>query len=176
MSPALMMCLLVVLLSACAGPWGFDRPNPTAQPNGPVASPTTPPFIVEPPLRTPPGRPTWTEPASVNPYAPQPDDDRLGRGNAYLDAVDVLVMESYPVQIGLSLRGSLPTPCHQLRVRVEAADAQNRIVVEVYSVAAADQVCIQVLQPFEANLNLGSYPPGHYSLWVNGEKVGEFDS
>jgi len=25
------------------------------------------------------------------------------------------------------------------------------------------------------NFPLGSFPPGHYTLWVNGEKVAEFD-
>jgi hypothetical protein len=32
------------------------------------------------------------------------------------------------------------------------------------------------VEPFEANIDLGTYPSGHYSVWVNGELAGEFDS
>ena len=85
-------------------------------------------------------------------------------------------MESYPVQIMLALKGSLPTPCNQLRVVDNPPDKQNRIQVEVYSVLDPEQMCAQVLEPFEANIGLGSFPRGHYSVWVNGEMVGEFDS
>jgi hypothetical protein len=35
-------------------------------------------------------------------------------------------------------------------------------------------VCIQVLQAFESSINLGTYPDGTYTVWVNGELVGEF--
>ena len=55
-------------------------------------------------------------------------------------------------------------------------DKQNQIYVEVYSVILPDQMCAQVLEPFEANVGLGSFSAGHYSIWVNGEMIGEFDS
>jgi hypothetical protein len=34
-------------------------------------------------------------------------------------------------------------------------------------------VCVEVLQPFEVSLNLGSYPQGNYSLLVNGAEIGQ---
>jgi hypothetical protein len=55
-------------------------------------------------------------------------------------------------------------------------DDQNQIQVEVYSVIDPEQMCIQVLEPLEANIGLGSFPSGHYTVFVNGEQVGEFDS
>jgi hypothetical protein len=70
----------------------------------------------------------------------------------------------------------LLTPCNQLRVADNPPDEQNRIDVDVYSVSDPTQMCIQVLEPFEANIGLGSFPSGHYSVWVNGDMVGEFDS
>jgi len=30
--------------------------------------------------------------------------------------------------------------------------------------------------PLRASLNLGSFPYGHYSVWLNAVKAGEFDS
>jgi hypothetical protein len=36
--------------------------------------------------------------------------------------------------------------------------------------------CIQVLEPFQEQIDLGTFPSGHYSVWLNGEWVGEFDA
>ena len=93
-----------------------------------------------------------------------------------IDRSDLLIMESYPIQIALVLQGSLPTPCHQLRVIAKPPDEQNRIQVDVYSVVDPAMVCVQVIELFEVNIGLGSFPTGHYSVWVNEDLVGEFDA
>jgi hypothetical protein len=120
--------------------------------------------------------PTPEVPPLRQPYAPRPGDSALLRGKVYLESTDLLIMESFPIQVALNLKGSLPTPCHQLRAQVSDPDAGNRIAVEVYSLSDPGEVCIQVLEPFEASLPLGSFPAGHYTLTVNGEQVGEFDA
>jgi hypothetical protein len=107
---------------------------------------------------------------------PVPADSSLTRGNAELDSTELLTMESYPLQFMLVLKGNLPTPCHGLRVAASPPDSQNKIVVDVYSVADPNTICAQVVEPFEENFPLGSFPTGHYILWVNGEQVTEFDS
>lgn len=107
---------------------------------------------------------------------PAPTDSNLVRGNVFVDSTDLLILESYPLQFMLALKGSLPTPCNQLRVDVNPPDSENKIIVEVYSVVPADAICAQVVEPFEENFPLGSFPAGHYTLWVNGELVTEFDA
>jgi hypothetical protein len=119
---------------------------------------------------------TPSPPAPANPYAPQPEDEKLARAMAFLNSADLLTLESFPVQIMLILRGSLPTPCHALRVIVHQPDDNNNIDVEIYSVADPDAICAQVLQSFEASIPLGSFPTGYYTLSVNGERVGDFNS
>jgi hypothetical protein len=106
---------------------------------------------------------------------PQPGEETLTRGAVYLDSVDLLTMESYPLQFSLLLKGNLPTPCNKLRVAVSPPDADKKIIVNVYSVSAPDTVCIQMLEPFSVNFPMGSFPSGHYTLWVNGEQVAELD-
>jgi hypothetical protein len=59
---------------------------------------------------------------------------------------------------------------------VEEPDANNNIAVDVYSVVDPAVICIQVLQAFQASVNLGSFPSGHYTVTVNGELGGEFDA
>jgi len=117
-----------------------------------------------------------SDPASNNPYAPQPGDDKLARASAFMNSADLLLMESFPIQVAMILRGNLPTPCHNLRVVINAPDGDNNIDVATYSVTDPDKICVQVLQSFEASIPLGSFPPGHYTVSVNGERVGEFDT
>lgn len=107
---------------------------------------------------------------------PSPADSNFIRGKVYLDSLELLTLESFPLQFTLALKGSLPTPCHQLRVSVSPPDADNKVIVDVYSISDPDEMCAQVLEPFEVNFPLGSFPAGRYTLWVNGEMVTEFQS
>lgn len=117
-----------------------------------------------------------SNPSGIADYLPKPEDAFLTRGEAYIDSSDLLTMESYPLQFMLNLKGSTPTPCHQLRVLVNPPDAENKILVEVYSVSDPSAICVQVLSPFEVNIPLGSFATGKYVLLVNGNQVAEFDA
>jgi hypothetical protein len=146
-----LLFLILIFLSACS-----SSPTPPS-PDTPVNNLT--------PL-----------PLSDPPYEPQPGDDALTRGPAFVEATDILILESFPLQFQLSLSGNLPTPCNELRIVVDEPDANNIIAVEVYSVVDPNAICVQVLQPFQASVNLGSFPSGHYTITVNGEVKGELDA
>ncbi len=111
----------------------------------------------------------------ASPMEPIPGEETMTRGEVFIDTSEVLVLESNPTQAGLKLIGSLPTPCNYLRVKVTPPNAENKIVVEAYSLVEPGKVCIQVLQPFETTVNLGSFPAGSYTIWVNGQQVGEYN-
>jgi hypothetical protein len=115
-----------------------------------------------------------SQPQASDPLQPLPDEANMSRGEVTISSQELLVMESYPLQVALLIKGTLPTPCHQLRVDVSEPDDQNRIMVEAYSLVDPAQICAQVLQSFEENIPLGSYPDGTYTVLLNGEKVGEF--
>ena len=112
----------------------------------------------------------------ANPYSKQAGDNILSHSNVFLDSSQINIMESFPVQISLSLQGSLPTPCHQLRIIVSPPDKEKRIQIEVYSIFDPDEICAQMLHDFDVNIPLGSFPTGNYSIWVNGSQIGIFDS
>ena len=157
----------VALLMVACTQVPMPSPSPISQPNAlpPDAPVTSLPQNGSIPMETP-----------DMPFAPKPNDKNLTRGNVFINESGLLIRESFPPQITLSLSGGLPTPCHELRVVVKEPDSENKVNVEVYSVVDPDQVCIQVLEPFQANNDLGTFPTGHYTVWVNGEMVGEFDS
>ena len=113
---------------------------------------------------------------------PLPGDDAGGTSPlgspAYVDSAELLIMESYPVQVAVWVEGNLPTPCHEFRYQYEIQDfgAEKRMDITVYSEADPVALCTQVLEPFEERilLDLENAPEGTYVVYVNGELVGEF--
>ena len=157
---------IALLIVACTQVPMPSQP-PVGEPNTlpPDAPVTSPPQNGSTPMGTP-----------DMPFAPKPDDKNLSRGNVFINESELLIRESFPPQITLRISGDLPTPCHELRVNVLAPDSENIINVEVYSVVDPDLACIQVLEPFQANIDLGTFPGGHYVVRVNGGILGEFDT
>jgi len=98
----------------------------------------------------------------------RPDGSGATPGPAYVDSVDLLMLESWPVQVRALVKGNLPTPCHQLAWDLSGPDASGRIVLDVYSTTDADVICIAVLEPFEQSVSIGSFTSGSYVLVVNG--------
>lgn len=114
-------------------------------------------------------------PAANQPWAPQSADSAFQRGVVFIEEKDVLTMESMPPQFQLALAGNLPSPCHELRVSLPTPDDDNKIDVEVYSVADPARICTQVLKPFQASIPLTGLEAGKYTVLVNGEAVGEIE-
>jgi hypothetical protein len=148
--------LLVLLSAAACAP----RIHPSPAPTEPVMTSLA----------------TNTSEPMQNLPLPEPGDPKFTRGNIFIEDSGLMIRESYPPQISLNLSGNLPTPCHQFRADVSAPDVDNKINVDVYTVVDPNMMCIQVLKAFTESVSLGTFLPGHYSVWVNGESVGEFDS
>jgi hypothetical protein len=113
-----------------------------------------------------------------NPYAPQVGDNVMRRNDITVDSAALSLAKSQPPQVMLNFAYFQPTPCNQLRVEIAQPDSKNRIDITAYAVAEKDKPCalMALATPLQASLNLGSFPSGHYSLWLNGVKVDEFDS
>jgi hypothetical protein len=90
----------------------------------------------------------------------------------------MFLAESQPPQVMVHLAYFQPTPCYQLRVEPSGPNAQNQINLKAYAVAEKDKPCslMALTTPLQANLNLGSLPKGHYTVFLNGNQIGEFDS
>jgi len=111
----------------------------------------------------------------------RPDDETLREdddgnpdhdGRVTVESTEVLLLESYPVQVVLQITGTLPTPCHDLAHTV--ADDGTRIDVAL-SAQSSGESCAQVIEPFNERVALGSYAAGARTIWVNGDRVGDFD-
>ncbi len=180
----LSVLLLAMLASACAG----DSSTPTELPYPAPANPgnaggdqdayPAPTSPASGDLAYPgPDQPVSSDQGSTaqgRGYDPQPADAGWNRGGVFADYYDVLMLESYPVQVRLQIVGNLPDPCHQFRAVVSTPDEQNQIKVEVYSVADPEMMCVQTLVPFEQSVALGDFTEGDFTVWVNGAQVGDF--
>jgi hypothetical protein len=156
------MAALIFLAAACApAAVSPDRNQPVVPVTPGAVSPSDPVSSDDPSQAYP------------SPSEPRAGDEKMQRANVFIDSVQILTLESFPPQFMVSVAGNLPTPCHELRSDVSGPDAQNRIDVEVYSLVDPETICIQVLQPFQENINLGSFQTGTYQVFVNGEKAGE---
>jgi len=140
-----------------------------------IAMPVTPPQATMPT-----GGDT---PVSSDDAAPLPSTDLVVTGpvdGAEVEA-ELLILESYPPQFMLVLKGTSPTPCHQALVNLslvvyrDEPNTPNEIHLDAVFAADPEEMCIQVLGEFSTSINLGSFPEGEtFTVWVNGVQVAEF--
>lgn len=162
-----LIILSSLFLAACAA----TESNAPAEDKGiePIKSPL--------PVQHTPIAPDMTMPETgpeYSPLDPLPDEGKMIRGNLSIGTSEVVLMESFPVQVSLRVSGMLPTPCNLPRAELTGPDKDNKIYIEMWTLTDPDAVCIQVLQPFEVSIPLGSYESGSYTVYMNGEEVGEF--
>jgi len=89
-------------------------------------------------------------------------------GLASVDEIDILILESFPVQVQVIARGNLPDPCTEIyQVTQKKEDNTFFITIKTYRSLGP---CIQVIAPFEVKIPLNVYnlPASTYTVDVNG--------
>ena len=94
---------------------------------------------------------------------------------APIDNVEVAFMESYPIQVGVTITVGLPDGCTSFHDAVVTREA-NTITIEVTNQRPKDMFCTAVYTTTDEFVNLGSdFTPGEtYTLKVN-EYLTEFE-
>ena len=169
---------IFILAAACTPPPA--QTEETATPIQVTALPTEEPTEVPPPTNTPipPTEEPTESPPPKNAYAPQPGDEDLNRSPAFVEnsSLSVMPVESGGISISVQLAGNLPTPCNQLRVEVAPVNELNEIQLTVYSLTDPDEACMTVIQEYTAEVDLGEFPEGTYTILANGLLIGETGS
>ena len=109
---------------------------------------------------------------SSNDPLPQPTatlneaDYEMGEINA-VDEISLNVMESFPLQVSVTVRGNLPDGCTEI-ADSEVEREGNAFTVKITTRRSKDAVCTQALVPFEKNISLDVYglPAGTYTVKV----------
>jgi len=116
------------------------------------------------------GDPTPTGPA--NPTSPSGG----GQGSTvYVDSIDILTRESFPVQMSAIVKGNLPDPCTTITSASSKRDG-NTFKIDIVTARPTDAVCIQMLSPFEQSvaLDVAGLKAGTYTV-VAGEVSKTFE-
>ncbi len=101
-----------------------------------------------------------------------PDNNNTGKfiyGNATVESIEIMVLESFPVQIKVNARGYLPDGCTKIDgITKEKKD--TTFFVNIKTVRPADTFCTQSLVPFQEVIPLDVYglKAGIYTVNVNG--------
>lgn len=111
---------------------------------------------------------TPTLPAADTPEATAVVED-TGPREVEIETVEILLLESFPVQVNVIVSGNLPNACWTLndpRPRREG----NTFVVSLVASRLPDEVCNEALVPFDqvVPLDVEGLPAGTYSVTVNG--------
>ncbi|NJD54234.1 MAG: hypothetical protein FIB07_15380 [Candidatus Methanoperedens sp.] len=104
--------------------------------------------------------------------SPDKENNNTGKfsyGNATVESIEIMVLESFPVQIKVNARGYLPDGCTRIDgITKEKKD--NTFSVRIKTVRPVDTFCTQVIVPFQEAISLDVYglKAGKYTVDVNG--------
>ncbi len=88
---------------------------------------------------------------------------------ATVERIEILTLESFPVQVQVRAFGSLPDSCTTIQESTQLRDGQV-FSVSIFTERPGEAACAQVLQPFEETipLDVAGLKAGNYSVHVNG--------
>lgn len=114
------------------------------------------------------------------PMKPLPDQFKTGKfpvKNQFVKSAELVISGDNPPEVKVVLKGELPNPCYTLEIQTNPPDENNRIVIMVSSQVDQERICTEVISPFEKSIpiDMVNSAPGKYTVWVNGQQVGEFD-
>jgi len=98
-----------------------------------------------------------------------PDGGDVISGEATVEEVNLVFMESFPLQVRAVVKGYLADSCTTIdQTTVERVE--NTFQVTITTRRPAHEMCAQMVQPFEKSIALDVYglPAGEYTVVANG--------
>jgi inhibitor of cysteine peptidase len=87
--------------------------------------------------------------------------------SAMVDQIDVLILESFPVQVNVRITGNLPDGCTYLD-EFEDEQVENTFEITIWTVRDPEAMCTMALVPFEETVSLDvlGLEAGEYTVVV----------
>ncbi len=104
----------------------------------------------------------------------EPVDEAVVGDLATIESADVLMMESFPVQVNVNVKGYLNNGCESVD---KVFSEREEEIFKVYITKKSEgDVCTQALVPFVENVSLDVYGlgEGNYTVLVNNQNYGSF--
>jgi inhibitor of cysteine peptidase len=93
-------------------------------------------------------------------------------GGVFVNDVELMIMESFPVQVRAVIQGDLADGCTSIQDIETQRDVEDRrFTVRIETTRDDDAICTQALVPFEESIDLDvkGLPAGTYTVDVHGE-------
>lgn len=106
----------------------------------------------------------------VSSETPQPHKPAIDYGtyqqNAYVESIEINIMESFPLQVSVTLQGNLPDGCTTLAGSKAVKTDETTFEVFIYTLRDPKAICTMALVPFEETvpLNVSGLPAGTYTV------------
>ena len=85
-----------------------------------------------------------------------------------IETVEVVVMESFPMQVALNVTGYIPDGCTAPTEILQSRDG-NMVMVRVFRTLPPEVMCAAIAAMYSDTIPLeGGFEPGHYTFDVNG--------
>jgi inhibitor of cysteine peptidase len=117
-----------------------------------------------------------TQTPSIEPTRAVLDGDYIAGHQGKITSLEILILESFPVQVQVQVSGYLMNGCVEL-VDVTAEQEEDTFVLTLNTRRpAGDVMCTEALVPFDTAVSLDVYglPAGSYSV-VAGDQQAEFN-
>jgi inhibitor of cysteine peptidase len=143
-----LLLVLVLLLSGCAVrviPLGSSPAHPAQPVSSDDATPTA---------------------------TPSPRGGATVSGQAMVEQIQILFLESFPVQVTAVVSGYLPDGCTRI-VDTNVEQQEDSFIVTISTARPADAMCTMALVPFEESISIPvqGLPAGDYTIAANGVTV-----
>lgn len=86
--------------------------------------------------------------------------------NVYVDEIQILIMESFPVQVRVNVMGNLPDGCTTIVGSKAEMINNSTFELSIFTERPADMMCTMALVPFEESINfeVEGLPAGTYTV------------
>jgi inhibitor of cysteine peptidase len=94
----------------------------------------------------------------------------VAAGEASVESIEILILESFPVQVHALVKGNMPDTCTEIDQINRHSDLENNTFwVEITTVRPTNVECTTEVVPFEEIIALDVYglPAGVYTVDVN---------
>jgi hypothetical protein len=100
-----------------------------------------------------------------------PVEGNMMQVDTVVESVDVLVLESFPMQLNLVVKGYQPDGC-DFPVQVEQVRDGNTVTVHIYREVPQDAICPMMIVGYEETIALeGGFENGSFTIHLNDQTV-----
>ncbi len=101
---------------------------------------------------------------------PDTNSEEYISGTAVVEDVEILILESFPVQVHAVAKGYLPDGCTEIDENIDIKREDNVFDVNIKTVRPKDMICTEAIVPFEQVIELDVYglKKGTYNVSING--------